>query len=35
MGANRSGGVRVLNEEAVHRLGIPEQVIEPQTERAR
>ena len=28
MGAIASGGVRVLNEEAVHRLGIPEQVID-------
>src|SRR6266576_7048532 len=28
MGAIASGGVRVLNEEAVQRLGIPERVIE-------
>jgi predicted phosphoribosyltransferase len=28
MGAIASGGVRVLNEEVVHRLGVPEAVIE-------
>jgi putative phosphoribosyl transferase len=32
MGAIASGGVRVLNEEAVHRLGIPQRVIDAAAE---